>query len=50
MKFTKVEKNGTTCAVVQSSEKVIIDVQSSLDLLINAKYEAGTKILRLRRN
>lgn len=43
MKFTKVEKNGTTCAVVQSSEKVIIDVQSSLDLLMTAKYETGTK-------
>ena len=43
MKFTKVEKNGITCAVVQSSEKVITDIQSSLDLLMTAKYEAGTK-------
>lgn len=43
MKFTKVEKNGLTCAVVRSSEKVITDVQSSLDLLMTAKYEAGTK-------
>lgn len=43
MNFTKVEKNGITCAVVQSSEKVITDVQSSLDLLMTAKYEAGTK-------
>lgn len=43
MKFTKVEKNGITCAVVQSSGKVITDVQSSLDLLMTAKYEAGTK-------
>lgn len=43
MEFTKVEKNGMTCAVVQSSEKVITDVQSSLDLLMTAKYEAGTK-------
>lgn len=43
MKFIKVEKNGITCAVVQSSEKVITDVQSSLDLLMTAKYEAGTK-------
>lgn len=42
MKFTKVEKNGITCAVVQSSEKVITDVQSSLDLLMTAKYEMGT--------
>lgn len=43
MKLTKVEKNGFTCAIVQSSEKVITDVQSSLDLLMTAKYEAGTK-------
>lgn len=43
MNFTKVEKNGIACAVVQSSEKVITDVQSSLDLLMTAKYEAGTK-------
>lgn len=43
MNFTKVEKNGIVCAVVQSSEKVITDVQSSLDLLMTAKHEAGTK-------
>lgn len=43
MNFTKVEKNGIACAVVQSSEKVITDVKSSLDLLMTAKYEAGTK-------
>lgn len=43
MKFIKVEKNGTICAVVQSSEKVITNVQSALDLLMTAKYEAGTK-------
>lgn len=43
MKFTKVEKNGIICAVVQSSEKVITDIQSSLDLLMTAKYDAGTK-------
>ena len=43
MELTKVVKNGITCAVVQSSEKVITDVQSSLDLLMTAKYEVGTK-------
>lgn len=43
MKFIKVEKNGIICAVVQSSEKVITNVQSALDLLMTAKYEAGTK-------
>lgn len=43
MKITKIEKNGVICAVVQSSEKVITDAQSALDLLMTAKYEAGTK-------
>lgn len=43
MKLTKTEKNGVSCAVVQSSEKVITDAQSALDLLMTAKYEAGTK-------
>lgn len=43
MKIRKIEKNGIICAVVQSSEKVITDAQSALDLLMTAKYEAGTK-------
>ena len=43
MNLIKTEKNGVTCAVVQSSEKVITDAQSALDLLMTAKYEVGTK-------
>lgn len=43
MKITRIEKNGVICAVVQSSEKVLTDAQSALDLLMSAKYEAGTK-------
>lgn len=43
MKIRKIEKNGMICAVVQSGEKVITDAQSALDLLMTAKYEAGTK-------
>lgn len=39
----KVEKNGVNCAVVKSEEKVITDGQSALDLLMTAKYEAGTE-------
>ena len=31
------------CAVIESSEKVITDTQSALDILMRAKYEAGTK-------
>lgn len=43
MNIIKMEKNGKTCAVVQSSKKVIADAQSALDLLMTAKYEVGTK-------
>lgn len=42
MNISRVEKNGTVCAVVHSSKKVITDAQSALDLLMTAKYEART--------
>lgn len=42
MKITKIEKSGILCALIESNEVVITDVQSALDLLINIKYEAGT--------
>lgn len=43
MTITKIEKNGIVCAVVNSEKSVITDVQSALDLLMSAKYEADTK-------
>ena len=43
MKIIKAEKNGVTCAVVRSDAKVVVDAQSALDLLMTAKYDAGTK-------
>lgn len=43
MNIKKAEKNGALCAVIQSSEVVIVDAQSALDVLMTAKYEAGTK-------
>lgn len=43
MKFKTIEKNGVLCAVVTADEKVISDAQSALDLLMSAKYDAGTK-------
>lgn len=43
MQLTKIEKNGIACAVVNSNEIVITDVQSALDLLMSAKYDIGTK-------
>ena len=43
MILEKVEKNNVICAVVIDNDKVITDVQSALDILMNAKYDAGTK-------
>ena len=43
MQLTQIEKNGITCAIVNSSEIVITDAQSALDVLMSAKYDIGTK-------
>lgn len=43
MQLTQIEKNGITCAVVNSNEIVITDAQSALDVLMSAKYDIGTK-------
>ena len=43
MEFRKVEENGRIIGVVQSDEKVIVDAQSALDLLMSAKYTVMTK-------
>lgn len=43
MNIKKIEKNGVVCAVIQSSEVVITDSQSALDILMTAKHEVGTE-------
>ena len=43
MQLTKIDKNGITCAVVNSNEIVITDAQSALDVLMSAKYDIGTE-------
>ena len=43
MTIQTVEQNNIVCAVINSDEKVFIDVQSALDVLMTAKYDAGTK-------
>ena len=43
MNMTKIEKNGIVCAIVNSDDPVITDVQSALDVLMTAKYDIGTK-------
>ena len=43
MTFEQIDYSNGTVAVVSSERKVITDVDSALDLLMSAKYEAGTK-------
>ena len=43
MTIEKIEKNNIICAVINSDEKVFKDTQSALDVLMSAKYDAGTK-------
>ena len=43
MTITTIKKNGIICAIVNSNDTVITDVQSALDVLMTAKYDVGTK-------
>ena len=43
MTIEKVTNQNTTVAVIRSDARVITDVQSALDLIMSAKYDAGTK-------
>mgnify|MGYP001035863286 CR=1 FL=1 len=43
MQMTTIENNHILCAVIDSEEPVLTDAQSALDLLVQAKYEHGTK-------
>lgn len=49
MRFEKIDCGSVSVAVVlydnASDQKVIVDVDSALDLLMSAKYEAGTEYL-----
>lgn len=38
-----ITKNNIVCAVIESDTRIIIDAKSALDILMTAKYEAGTK-------
>ena len=50
MNITTIENNGIICAVINSETTVITDAQSALDLLMTAKYEAGTKNIVIRKD
>lgn len=43
MQIKRIENKGAICALIENEEKVIVDTQSALDLLMSANYEAGTK-------
>ena len=43
MTIQTVKQNNIVCAVINSDEKVFTDAQSALDVLMTAKYDAGTK-------
>ena len=41
MNIEHVKKDGVDIAVISSDEKVIVDIQSALDLAMTVKYETG---------
>ena len=43
MNFEKIIKNNVVVAEVLGDVTIITDVQSALDILMNAKYDVGTK-------
>lgn len=47
MKIIKIERNNRVCAVVESDETVIADVQSALELLMNVSFDIGTKSIAI---
>lgn len=50
MKIEKVERNKKICAVLYSDQQIITDVASALDVLMCAKYEAGTSNIVVDKN
>lgn len=45
MTITRMERGNSVCAIIQGEEKIIINAQSALELLIAAREAAGTKNL-----
>lgn len=45
MIIEKFTQNGKTVAIITGDGKIIADAQSALDLIMTAKYEAGTDLL-----
>lgn len=49
MNIKSVTVNGQTVAVIESETPIITDVQSALDVMMTAKYEAGTSRLAIQK-
>lgn len=47
MKIERLKEHGTDIAAVSGDEKVIVDVQSALDLAMSVKYETGAARIAL---
>ena len=45
MKFEKIDCGNGIAVAVSSDSMIITDVDSALDLLMSAQYEAGTKYI-----
>ncbi len=43
MNINTITKNNITCAIIESDDLVITGVQSAVDVLMSAKYDAETK-------
>lgn len=47
MNIEKIQELNKTIAVITSDKKVITDIQSGLDLIMTAKYEAETNLIAI---
>ena len=50
MKFERIMNNNTCIALVISDEKIVVDTQSALDLIVSVKYETGAERIILDKN
>ncbi len=49
MKIDKIEVNGQIIAMVESTEKIIVDVQSALDFIMSINYEVQSNRIALNK-
>ena len=50
MKFDRIISNNTCIALVVSDEKIVVDTQSALDLIVSVKYGTGAERIILDKN